>query len=147
MNVRSWIRHTLIISIFLLVSCSNNPGKPASLSETVHPTATNEQISPAETQVPPAITESVPTPQETEVVNCASEEINLIGRSIADPYVFTTDEEVMTWFCNGAEFEDILMALETEELNGTPAQEMLEMRAEGLSWEDIWLIVGYVEQE
>jgi hypothetical protein len=144
--VRSWIRQTLIISIILLVSCSNIPKQPASLSETFHPTATKDQTSPVITQALTAITESVPTLQETRDATCASEEINQIGKSIADSYPFTTDEEVMTWFCNGAEFEDILMALETEELNGTLAEEMLEMRAEGLSWDDIWLIVGFVEQ-
>ena len=143
MNVRSVIRYALTISIFLLVSCSNNPGSPASISDIAKPTATKQQTSPAL----PTIPESIPTPQEKEIVNCASEDINHIGQSIADPYPFTTVEEVMTWFCDGAEFEDILMALETEELNGTPAEEMLEMRAEGFSWDDIWLIVGYVEQE
>lgn len=143
--MRSWIRQTLIVSIFLLVSCSNNPGKPSAPSEIAHPTLTNDQINPALTQVPPIISEITPTLQETRVANCASEEINRIGQSIAEPYPFTTGEEVMTWFCNGAEFEDILMALETEELNGTSAEEMLAMRAEGLSWDEIWLIVGFFE--
>ena len=146
MKVKNWIRHTLLISIFLLVSCATNPGNPAPVSEAVHPIATDEQTSPSTTQVSPALTESVPNPPAIQVVNCASEDINLIGQSIADPYPFTTVEEVMTWFCDGAEFEDILMALETEELNGTPAEEMLEMRVEGFSWDDIWLIVGFVEQ-
>jgi hypothetical protein len=146
MNVRSWIRYTLIISIFLLVSCSNNPGSPASISDIAKPTATKEQANPGTPQVPPAKTESAPTPQKTGVANCASEEINQIGLSIAESYAFTTVAEVMTWFCDGAEFEDILMALQTEELTGTPAEEMLEMRAEGLSWDDIWLIIGYIEQ-
>ena len=90
--------------------------------------------------------ESTATLQETTASNCASAEINQIGQSIAEDYAFTTGQEVMSWFCNGADFEDILMALETEELNGTPAEDMLELRAEGLSWDDIWLIIGYVEQ-
>jgi len=145
MNVGSCIRYTLTISVFLLVSCSNSLGNPASISDIAKPTATKEQTSALTAQVPPASTVLITTPQATPSGNCASEEINQIGQSIAEPYAFTSKEEVMTWFCNGAEFEDILMALETEELNGTPAEEMLEMRAQGLSWDDIWLVVGYVE--
>lgn len=52
----------------------------------------------------------------------------------------------MSWFCKGAEFEDIMVALETEELNGTAAEDLLQMRAEGLSWEEIWQVVGFYKK-
>jgi alkylation response protein AidB-like acyl-CoA dehydrogenase len=51
----------------------------------------------------------------------------------------------MTWFCSGAEFEDILVALQTEDQTGTPAEEMLVMLAEGFTWEEIWLVIGLTE--
>ena len=70
---------------------------------------------------------------------------DIIGQGIADEYEFTSYNEVMTWFCDGAEFEDILVALQTEELSDTPAEDMLAMLAEGFSWEEIWLVVGLVE--
>lgn len=135
----------VMAAVFLLVSCSGNPGTPASPVETIPPAATGETGIPAETPVTPSASESAIPLRETPDADCGSEEIKRIGQSIAEPYAFTTVEEVMSWFCDGAEFEDILVALETEELNGTAAEEMLEMRAEGFSWEDIWMIIGFVE--
>ena len=135
----------LVVALFLLVSCSNQPSSSSGSSEIDKPAATLEGDSLPVTQWPPAPLAGDATLQVASTGNCASAEINQLGSSIAGSYSFTTDEEVMTWFCDGAEFEDILMALETQELNGTPAQEMLEMRAQGLSWDDIWLIVGYVQ--
>lgn len=136
----------MIVALFLLVSCSNTPGNSADMSDIIHPTVTKGQTSTALTQIPSVMPAIIPTLQDTGVANCASADINQIGQSIAQPYAFTSGEEVMSWFCEGAEFEDILMALQTEELNGTPAEEMLEMRTQGLSWDDIWLVIDYVEQ-
>ncbi|MES0362041.1 MAG: hypothetical protein ABUK20_14055, partial [Anaerolineales bacterium] len=84
-------------------------------------------------------------PVETPEAECPGEEINNIGQGIADEYDFTSYEEVMTWFCSGAEFEDILVALQTEDQAGTPTEEMLVMLADDFSWEEIWLVVGLTE--
>ena len=92
------------------------------------------------TDVPAAMEAAEPT----EPV-CPGEDVNRIGQGIADEYQFTDYEEVMSWFCKGAEFEDILVALQSEEQSDFPAEEMLAMLAEGLSWEDIWLVVGLME--
>jgi hypothetical protein len=51
----------------------------------------------------------------------------------------------MTWFCNGAEFEDILVALETELQTDTSADDMLQMLGAGFSWNDIWLTTGLTD--
>ena len=52
----------------------------------------------------------------------------------------------MTWFCNGAEFEDILIALQTEKVTGQPAQELLEMLVTNLTWDEIWQSIGYIDE-
>ena len=84
-----------------------------------------------------------PTPQvETATPNCLGDEISLIGQSIADDYETTSYDQVMTWFCNGAEFEDILVALETQAQTDTSADEMLKMLADGFTWDEIWQLVG-----
>ena len=82
---------------------------------------------------------------ETVGPDCLSGGTNRIGQAIDDEYEYASYEEVMTWFCNGAEFEDILVALQTEDLTGTPAEEMLAMLADGFTWEEIWLVVGLTE--
>ena len=53
-----------------------------------------------------------------------------------------TYDQVMTWFCDGAEFEDILVALETQDVTGEPAEDMLQMLADELTRDDIWLLDG-----
>ena len=51
----------------------------------------------------------------------------------------------MSWFCNGAEFEDILVALETEAQTEAAADEMLKMLADGFTWDEIWQVIGLTE--
>ncbi|MEN8173791.1 MAG: hypothetical protein ABFS03_13050 [Chloroflexota bacterium] len=85
------------------------------------------------------------TPVETAGPDCQGDEINLIGESIAEEYDSASYEQVMIWFCNGAEFEDILVALETEASTGLSADELLTMVADGASWERIWSLIGFTE--
>jgi len=68
-----------------------------------------------------------------------------IAQDIADDYETASYEQVITWFCDGAEFEDILVALETEAQTDTSAGEMLQMLADGFTWEEIWLLVGLTD--
>ena len=142
-----------MLMLVLLVAGCAAPPEPASIdsteepatgtkqAETVLPTSTSE---PDQIEQEPTQTEEV-KPEETLEVDCPGEEINTIGQGIADEYEFTSYNEVMTWFCSGAEFEDILVALQTEDQSGTPAEEMLVMLAEGFTWEDIWLVEGLME--
>ena len=77
--------------------------------------------------------------------NCLGNKVNRIGEAISDEYEFADYDQVMTWFCSGAEFEDILVALETELQTDTTANEMLQMLADGFSWDDIWLVTGLTD--
>lgn len=89
--------------------------------------------------------QAVPAPVETVPPNCLGDEISPIGKAIAEEYDSTSYEQVMTWFCNGAEFEDILVALETEAQTGALAGEMLQMLADGFTWDDIWQTLDFEE--
>jgi hypothetical protein len=63
-----------------------------------------------------------------------------------EEYSQITDyDEVMVWFCNGAEFEDILNALLTEEMTNIDTEEFLRRVAEGETWNDIWIDLDIVE--
>ena len=98
--------------------------------------------------VNPVLVESMPPtsiPVETADPSCLGAKIHPIGNAIAEEYEAASNDQVMAWFCNGAEFEDILVALETELLTGTAADEMLQMLASDFSWEDIWLITGLTD--
>lgn len=82
----------------------------------------------------------------TATPDCLNGEVSSIGQSIADEYDSVDYDQVMVWFCNGAEFEDILVALETESQTGTPAEEMLQMLADGFTWDEIWRVIGLTEE-
>ena len=80
-------------------------------------------------------------------VGCYPDGIHPIGLSIADQFAeITSYQEVMAWFCNGANFEDILNALVTQEISNVQAEIFLEMIATGNNWDDIWLELGITEQ-
>jgi hypothetical protein len=122
----------LLALSLILTSCSAGPAQPTALSggpDFPSPTAL------AATGMP-VVEESTAPP------TCASEDVRKLAESIAADYAFTNTDEVLTWFCSGAEIEDIMVALQTEELTAVPAEDMLKMRADGLTWEEIWQTVG-----
>jgi hypothetical protein len=85
-------------------------------------------------------------PLETLGPDCYGEEIHPIGQSIADLYPEQTDyEQVMVWFCNGFEFEDIMTALQTAEGSDFSAEELLAKFEHGQTWDEIWAELGIVE--
>lgn len=138
---------TLLITL-LVSACSapplpsaeqNVPTAPASQQEPVEPTP---QLTPE--MAPEPVQDATPE-VETAPPNCLGGAASPIGQSIAEEYESVSYDQVLTWFCNGAEFEDILVALETESLTGTPAEEMLQMLADGFSWEEIWQIIELTE--
>ena len=137
----------ILITFVLITACSAGPNPT---SEPHVPTSTTQV---QENNEPPAVETLVPTKTiapatplvETAGPNCLGGEINPIGQSIAEEYDAASYEQVMTWFCNGAEFEDILVALETETQVDTSAEEMLQMLADGFTWDEIWLLVGLTD--
>ena len=139
--------------VSLLVMACAAPTDPAPLSPTevpATPTVQEKPFVPTSTTDVDQPEEESPEPEETQPeeipeADCPGEEINIIGQGIADEYEFAGYEDVITWFCNGAEFEDILVALQTEDQTATPAEEMLVMLADGFSWEEIWLVLGLTE--
>lgn len=137
----------LLISILIFTACTPTAQQDMDVVSAPQAESTTTSVSaapavPSTEQTPP----SLPTAPETEstlsAADCAGADIRQMADSIAEDYPFTSGEEVMAWFCEGAEFEDILVALESEDLTHTPAEEMLAMLAEGLNWEEIWQVIG-----
>lgn len=125
----------ILLSIALLTACSAQPN-PA--------IETDVPASSFEVQVDDASATETAPPFETSSPNCLGDEVSPVGQSIADDYEIASYEQVMTWFCNGAEFEDILVALETQSQTDVPADEMLQMLVDGFTWEEIWQVIGLV---
>jgi len=107
---------------------------------------TNDEVSTPDEQDPSPAVSTEEQPLETLGPDCYGDQIHPIGQSIADLYPEQMDyEEVMTWFCNGFEFEDILTALQTAEETEYSAEELLSMFDDGQTWDEIWITLGIVE--
>ena len=129
--------------ILLVHACSAPPSLPP---KQVAPTSNLSQQKPVvPTDEPTQPSSEAIQVAETVPPDCLGGEVSPIGVSISEDYEFTDYAEVITWFCNGAELEDILVALETESQTGTPAEEMLQMLADGFTWDEIWQLVGLTE--
>ncbi len=77
---------------------------------------------------------------------CLNSEMKVMGENISKQFGFVSEEQIMTWFCDGSEFEDILVALQTEKVTSHSAQELLEMLVNGLTWDEIWQSIGFLEE-
>jgi hypothetical protein len=128
---------------FFLGACSPKE-TPAVDPEIAAPTAA-PITAPAATQDLIEPVQAAPTPFETVGPNCLGDQIVPMGQSITDDYPFASYGQVMTWFCSGAEFEDIMVALETESQTGFSTEEMLELISKGFTWQDIWQHIGIMD--
>ena len=162
MKSRTWV---FFLAVLLLVGCStagvDQLGAPeggASREVTGSQERGDEQAPGVETgtgETEPGAAEPdtgpVQEPAEqadpTSGPDCYPEEVqHPIAEGIADQFeAITTYTEVMTWFCNGALFEDILNALMTEELSDIEAEDILALVAAGMTWEEIWKDLGISE--
>ena len=80
---------------------------------------------------------------DERAATCTGGEENLVARGIIVTYDVTY-EQVMTWYCGGSEFEDILLALETHEAVDVTVDDLLDRHAHGQTWDTIWKQTGMV---
>ena len=114
------------------------------------PKEVDPEVSSTAATEPTDLLESVEKDEEsqreaTSGPDCLGSEISQIGQGIADSYENASYEEVMTWFCNGAEFEDITLALQSAGQSDASAEEMLVMLADGFFWDEIWQLLDITE--
>jgi hypothetical protein len=76
-------------------------------------------------------------------IYCTGTDPHPIGQSIAGTYAVPY-QQVMTWFCSGYSFENILVALETSEAVDIKAETLLLMLLDK-EWEEIWDEIGFIE--
>lgn len=73
---------------------------------------------------------------ENPETNCSSVNPHPVAEGMTESFEITYDE-VMTLYCDGYAFSDILLALETSELvDQTPAALLARLRTR--SWQEIW---------
>lgn len=123
-----------VLLVFLLVSCQ---GKEALVDRSNHPEGASRTPEAGQPDEPLAASSPDNQEKETAGPDCY-EGIHPIAASIVEKYPETDYEQVMTWFCKGAEFEDILLSLLTARLSERKPEAMLESIADGQTWEEIW---------
>ena len=132
----------LILLVLLLSACSNtgNQVEGPSIDEILDQYQKPGQPGEGEMAAPDE-------PLPTNGPDCYQDGEHPIAVSIVEQFPeITSYNEVMVWFCNGAQFEDILNALTTEEMTSVDANEILTMIADGMSWDQIWLELGVTEE-
>jgi hypothetical protein len=145
---------TLSLVVFLtLAACSPTSANgtaegidtPAPVEQNDTPQESNSNGTGVEGSSPISVPTNTPIP--TSGPDCIQDDPHPIALSIAEQYnEITTYEQVMTWYCNGALFEDILNALSTQELSGADAGDLLLQISNGKSWNQIWLELGITEK-
>jgi hypothetical protein len=138
------------------IACSWPSGTPVEIQPAITILPAQDEIGPAITvsanndEIEPAITVHLPQVFKSEAephvdrTHCGSAgQIHPVGESIARNYDLPYDD-VISIYCAGYNFEDILLALESEAQSGMAAQDILEMRADGLSWDEIWRELGLI---
>lgn len=143
------------MKLFALLSCLIVLATAACVSAIQTPASTPLQPAAPDSSTIPSenpVFAGSPTSEPTAALDgtsalqeCANEDATNISAWIAQDYSFTTSEQVLAWFCGGFEFEDILTALETQDQTGVPAEDLLDMLAQGLDWNEIWLSIGLTE--
>jgi hypothetical protein len=104
---------------------------------------------PSEVSVQPNSPTALPPPadvaqsESADGSTCIDGTPHPIGQSIATTYEVSY-EQVMSWFCSGYSFENILIALETSDAVDVPADTLLQMLQEQ-EWEEIWVEVGFTK--
>jgi hypothetical protein len=133
-------QHLLTVLLILALMACTACGAPQSDSET------------SDVSVQPSLTTVLPQPDNEaqgessdgeNSNNCTDNNPHPMGQSIATTYEVSY-EQVMTWFCSGYSFENILLALETSEAVDVQADTLLQMLLEK-EWEEIWVEVGFTE--
>jgi hypothetical protein len=136
---------SLLLALLMLGLAACAPAGQGSDGGLQVPSPANEDALPV---APPAADDPQPLvgPEESlPVFACTETNPHPMGQSIVETYDDVSYEQVMTWFCDGYTFDDILVALETSEATDVPAAVLLEMLWEK-SWEEIWQETGFLQE-
>ena len=113
------------LGIFLLLICTVG-------CQSISPNASNS-LSKTDTT---SLDESARKPPEKPDTDCSALNPHPLAEGMTETFEITYDE-VMTLYCDGYAFSDILLALETSELVDQSPEALLA-RLRTRSWEEIW---------
>ena len=133
---------SLLILLFLTgcgsetLKFSQNASQEGQIAEE----GSSEEIGAGQSQGESTEDETQVEPTENPETNCSTLNPHPMAEGMAETFEVSYDQ-VMTWYCDGSAFSDILLALETEQLVDQSAEELLSMVDES-TWEEIWVKLG-----
>jgi hypothetical protein len=124
------------VGLFIIAVVSGGCGVAPSSSEagTGLPQSTTAAL---EETAPPDTLDAAPTAN----IHCTETDPHPIAQSIAETYGASYDE-VMSFFCTGVAFEDIVLAYQTAELVEIEVKEALTLWYDFGSWDAVWEELG-----
>ena len=134
---------TSILLLLVLAGCSADTLKASQHSSEDETITEGETITEDETVAEDGSGSedgSVPEPTENPETNCSTLNPHPLAVSMTEQYEATYDE-IMTLYCDGYAFSDILLALETEQLVDQSTEELL-LLLDTSTWEEIWQDLG-----
>jgi hypothetical protein len=132
-----------ILILLILTGCGTDTLKAFQQSaqkESSSVSGSSEEHSEESPPLDSADSDSHAEPTENPETNCSTLNPHPMAEGMAEQFEASYDE-IMTWYCDGAAFSDILLALETEELVDLSVEELLVMVEES-TWEEIWEDLG-----
>ena len=151
MNMRFWVAMLVIVSF--LIGCGsvvppanvdtrNEDAQKPEQGQDTNPTGAVPDAGPVESagNVSTLLPE-VAQPDSTVDIHCTETDPHPIAQSIAETY-HVTYEEVMTFFCTGVGFEDIVMGYQTADLSGRDIKDVLTLWYDFGDWDDVWEELG-----
>ena len=141
MNYRIITTIGLFIFILITAGCGSDSLKSSNFLTRPETEILEESaIEPTENPETELLEESTIEPTENPETNCSSLNPHPVAEGITDKFPINYDE-VMTLYCDGFAFSDILLALETEQLVDQSYEDLLSL-LETNSWEKIWDDLG-----
>ncbi len=122
----------VILSVMLIAAgCQGDELKSAAYQSRPEVAADTDADAGVETDA-----EAISNPE----TDCSTLNPHPLAQGMEETFDVTYDE-IMTWYCDGSAFSDILLALETSELAEVSVPDLLQL-IENQSWEEIWADLG-----
>lgn len=149
MSGRFWVGVLLVVSLLMGCGPAVPPADVTTGNDDVQESDQGQDKNPAEAAPdagPAENADSAPTlipeaAQPTVDIHCTETDPHPIAQSIAETY-HATYEEVMTFFCSGVGFDDIVLGYQTAELSGRDVKEVLTLWYDFGNWDDVWKELG-----
>lgn len=103
-----------------------------------------DPVDPTDPIEDPIDDDPIEDPEEEGI--CVTGTLHPVGMSLSLRYE-TPYEDIMTWFCDGFGFGEIMLALQTSQVTEMTPEELLLLKVELGGWGEVWQHLGLIEPD